>query len=217
MSRAKVIYTDEHPYHITARSINQEWFDVPMDYCFGVFINVMQESIKRHDIRLHAFVLMSNHFHMIVSTPQKNIGNFLCFFMTATSKAIAKKSERINHIYGGRNHKSLIMTSEYYAHCLKYIFRNPLKANICTKVEDYKWSTASNINNKMQNLITPIISGHDEYIPIETNKALEWYNETIPQELESVLQKAMKRATFEAKTSRSTKKKLNLNQWLYDK
>ena len=80
MGRSKVIYTDAHPYHVTARSNNRDWFDVPLDYIFGIYINVLEECIKRFNIRVHAFVLMNNHFHMIVSTPDKNIGDFLKYF-----------------------------------------------------------------------------------------------------------------------------------------
>lgn len=216
MGRPQVIYTDEHPYHVIARLNNRESFNVSMDYCFGIYINVLEECIKRYKIQLHAFVLMNNHFHMIVSTPQKNIGQFLKYFMTKTSKAIAKKSQRINHIYGGRNHKSLILTAEYYAHCLKYVLRNPVKAGLCDKVEDYKWTTISKHKNKMQKLITPISTGHDEFIPLKELDALKWFNEPSPKELEELLQKAMCKKIMEVKTSQSTKKKVDLSQWLYD-
>lgn len=216
MSRSRVIYTDEHPYHVTARSNNKDWFDVPMDYCFGVYKNVLEESIRKFEIKLHAFVLMNNHFHMIVSTPKKNISEFLKYFMTQTSKAISRKSNRINHIYGGRNHKSVIITPEYYAHCLKYVLRNPVSAGICMKVEDYRWSTASKVKNKMQTLLSPVETGHDEYIPDNQNDALEWFNESVPRELEDVLKKAMRHTIFEAKSSQKTKKRVDLNRWLYD-
>ncbi len=216
MSRQRVIYTDEHPYHVTARSNNRDWFDVPMDYCFGIYVNVIEECIKRFNINLHAFVLMNNHFHMIVSTPESNISSFLKYFMTQTSKGIAKKSKRINHIYGGRNHKTLILKSVYYALCLKYVFRNPVKAGICQKVEDYRWSTISKHNNKMQGLLRPITTGHDKYVPEVGTVALSWFNESVPRELEEVLSSAMKRSIFETKTSQRTKKKINLHQWLCD-
>lgn len=214
MSRSRVIYSDFHPYHVTARTNNREQFDVPMCYCFGIYNNVLEECIKRFNINLHAFVLMSNHFHMIITTPEKNIGEFLKYFMTQTSKAIAKKNNRINHIYGGRNYKCLISTAEYYAHCLRYVYQNPIKAGLCEGVDDYQWSTISNIPNKMQQLITLPKNGHDAYIPIDKPKLIDWLNESLSCEVNEVIRYAMKRPSFEPKACKTTRKYLNLNQWL---
>ena len=80
MGRPRVIHSSEHPYHITARCINREWFDVPMDYVFGIYINLFKESIATFGVELHAFVLMQNHFHMVLSTPMDNVSEFLRLF-----------------------------------------------------------------------------------------------------------------------------------------
>ncbi|MCB9085227.1 MAG: transposase [Bdellovibrionaceae bacterium] len=210
MSRKSVIYTCDHPYHVSARFNNREWLEIPMSYAFGIYGNILSESIDRYHIHLHAFVLMNNHFHMIVSTPESNIGNFLKYFMTKTSKGIANRSQRINHIYGGRNHKSLIDNSVYYAHCLKYVLRNPVKAGVCTKVEDYPWSSISKKGNKICRLITPLSLGHEEHLPTSTKERISWFNVPPPAEVDRVISQACKRSIFKPKTDHLTKKHPNL-------
>ena len=217
MGRPRVVYSERDPYHIVARSNNKDWFDVPMDYLFGVYINVLKHCIQEHNVQLHAFVLMSNHFHMMLSTPNKNIDKFLRYFMTETSKGIGKKSSRINHIYGGRNHKNIILTAESYAFCLKYLYRNPVKANICERVENYPWSTISKKPNKMTALIQSPSYGHDAELPPGLADRINWFNYQSPNELDRAIEMAMKRNTLEVKLNSKTRKKINLTQYLYKK
>lgn len=216
MARKPVIYTNEHPYHVTARSNNRDWFDVPMDYCFAIFAITLKACKVMYGIRLHAFVLMNNHFHMIVSTPNENIGEFLKYFMSRTSRGISKKSSRINHIYGARNHKSLITTSEYYAHCMKYVYRNPVKAGMCNLVEEYPWSTIYKNKGKMHELVEPITLGHAGQLPGCSADRLGWYNQGYEIEVDEVIRSGLKRSVFQPKPSQKTKKRIDLKSLLVD-
>jgi putative transposase len=206
MGRKPVIVCSKNPYHVTARTNNKDWFDIEMAYTYGIFYNTLKECKKRFNVDLHAFVLMNNHFHMLVSTPKANISSFLQYFMTQTSKAISAKSNRINKVYGGRNYKSLITSSQGYARCLKYIYLNPVRANICIKAEDYKWSTISNENIKMQQLCTQPKNGHDSLLPSSRVELIEWLNEGFSKQETDILRRASKRAEFEIKATGSYRK-----------
>lgn len=73
MPRARAILQSEFPYHVTARCINREWFNVPMDKVWKIFCEELTRSHDVHNLQIHSFVLMSNHFHLIASTPEANI------------------------------------------------------------------------------------------------------------------------------------------------
>ncbi|MEZ4873080.1 MAG: hypothetical protein R2827_12745 [Bdellovibrionales bacterium] len=105
----------------------------------------------------------------------------------------------------GRNHKSLITTSEYYAHCLKYVYRNPVKAKICELAENYKWSTLSQHNSKMIQLVSPITTGHQEHLPDNKTELLQWINTPLPNEIDAALSLASKKPIFSIKTQQHTK------------
>lgn len=205
MPRKIVELSSEHPYHVTARFINREWFDVPMGYAFAIFADVLSKTKERYGIRVHAFVLMSNHFHLVISVPNLNLGLALRYFMTETFRGIRFKSVRINHIYGGRNNKTIIKTPEYYAHCLKYVYRNPVDAKIVEKVEDYNWSSISNRKNKIYSLISEIETGHDEYLPKDPAQRLNWFNEPYDEKVKRQIFLALKRTDFHFKPTQSTK------------
>lgn len=109
MGRKIVQLSSLHPYHVTARTNNQDWFDVNMDYVFGIFTNVSTESIKRYNILFHSFVLMDNHFHMIVSTPDtledfsvddggRAVRDFTWFFLSGLRSALWIRSLRLIRI-----------------------------------------------------------------------------------------------------------------------
>lgn len=151
---------------------------------------------------------------MILETPRANIGDFLGYFMTKSSKEIGKRSSRINHIYGGRNYKNLVMCPYYYAHCFKYIARNPVKAGVVDSVAEYPWSTLYP-SSSMANLVSLPLNGHDEFLPSDKLELIDWLDEPTPKELEVLCDNAMKRPVFEFKPCRKTQKRWVLKDGLY--
>ncbi len=93
------------------------------------------------NLRVHAFVLMNNHFHLIVRTPDGNLSDAMRYFMRETSREITFVSGRINQTYGSRFHRSLLHSPLYYLHAYKYLYRNPVEAGLCELVEEYKFSS----------------------------------------------------------------------------
>lgn len=91
---------------------------------------------------VHAFVLMSNHYHLIVSTHEEHdLGIVMCDFQKSVSKAVNRISERTNHVFGGAYKGSLITNPVHYANVLKYVLRNPVAAGICSRSLNYPYST----------------------------------------------------------------------------
>lgn len=211
MPRKPIILTDEHPYHVTGRSNNRDWFDLPLENCFDVFVNIIAKVIEKYEFKFHAFVLMDNHFHMIVSTPKSNLSGGMRYFMTETARGIRVRSLRVNHVYGGRYRASLITSSIYYANVIKYVYRNPVRANLVTFVEDYQWSSISNNNSGLRELVTPIETFHEDYLPQEKIQQLTWYNECFQKNTDDRIRKALRKSTFEIKPDRNTRKKIELD------
>lgn len=91
-------------------------------------------------VRIHAFVLMTNHFHLIARAPEGNISEAMSYFLRETSREITKATDRINQTYGGRFHRSLLSSPLYYQHAYKYLYRNPVEAGLSSTVEEYPFS-----------------------------------------------------------------------------
>lgn len=94
-----------------------------------------------YKLKIGAFVLMNNHFHLLVLTPEEDIDRVMYFFMKDVTLRIQKKTGRINKIFGGRYKGCIIEHHNYLMNVYKYIYRNPVAAGMTTRAEDYEFST----------------------------------------------------------------------------
>ncbi len=188
----------DHPYHVTARCNNKEHFPIPIYDVWSVISAELSEAVKRFGCGIHAFVLMPNHFHLLISTPKSDLGVVMQYFMLAITKRINAISGRSGRIFGSRYHASLIDHDHYYDCALKYVYRNPVKARLSESVQSYPFSTIVFICKKRFSEI-PMIppQGHLELIP-DGNKDdfLEWLNLPFPNEQESMIKKGFKKTRF---------------------
>ena len=95
------------------------------------------------------------------------------------------------------------MTSEHFAHTLKYVYRNPVKAGVTQLVEDYPWSSIAQPRPPMAAEMEPVETGHDEYLP-QGDQLLKWLNEHYTEEQERLLSRALHRPVFGVKPDRSS-------------
>lgn len=145
MPRKKVPISPKDPYHITARCINRDWFLVKLPTVWDVMSDYLFLCHYLFKLNIHSFVLMPNHFHLLVTAPEGNLSQFLLYFMRETSREITRLSGRINQTYGTRNHKCLIKNYRYYMNCYKYVYQNPIRANLSSTVEAYPYSTLAGL------------------------------------------------------------------------
>lgn len=202
MPRKLVETSDFYPYHIFARSNNKDWFALNLDTVFSIYCEVLNKTIKNYNFEVHSFVLMSNHFHMMMSTPDANVSEGMRYFMTETSRKIARESKRINRIYGARYGSCIIKSSEHYYYAYKYVYRNPVEAKLCMKVENYKWST---IHSRQINL-SKNKNGFDEYIAVDKDTYLYWLNEKFEESLSRGVKRALSKKEFKFTKDQKTGK-----------
>jgi putative transposase len=210
MPRKNIIRTEVNPYHINARSNNQDWFIPSMDLCYYIFIEVINKTREKYRFQFHHFVLMNNHFHMIVSTPDANIDRGMRYFMTEVSRRIARSSNRINKIFGQRYHWTLIEDSVQYAHAVKYLYQNPLEAKIETRIELYRYSSLT----RTQNAFSENKNGFNEFLPTKLDELLDWINEPYPAHIKECIKQAMKKPIFKLSKSRNNNQKVDLKKYL---
>lgn len=205
MGRAKAILQSEFPYNIGARCINREWFSLPMKKVWDIYCEELNKTIDEKKLIVHSFVLMSNHFHLIASTPLANISECMQQLMTRTSHRLTREGNRINETYAGRHHKCILHDSSYYMNAYKYNYRNPVTAGICKKVEDYPFSTLRGLLDSSE-LKIPI--SKDQIFYNNPCITLKWLNTTPhPDKLEAV-RYGLKRSYFKPKKSRKDGKPL---------
>ena len=206
MARKNTVLQNIYPYGVTARSNNQDWFAIPLDECWDIFEEVIELTAKKYGIRTHAFVLMSNHFHWLISTPEANLGFAMRYFMTESSRRLARASGRINKIYGARYKATLLQEPPYYANTYRYFYQNPLRAGICSDVDHYRWSTRA----QRSRVEISACEALEEYIPRDKRQLAAWLNRIPEGPYQLLMRSALRRAEF--RYPRHPKTKLALDE-----
>lgn len=164
-------------------------------------------------IRIHAFVLMSNHFHLLVTPTNGQLSDALLYFMRETSREVTRRSGRINQTYGTRNHKTLIGSHLYFLNTYKYIYQNPIRAGVCERVEQYPYSTIHGLCG-FRKLIIPIAE-NILFNPLLDDGAIRWLNRRPTMECEDEIARALRRNEFKLSRSKTTGEKSRLETELF--
>ena len=204
MSRKILIRTNLYPYHVTSRTINKDWFDIPLSEVWNMSLFCLKQANKKYPIELISFVLMSNHYHLLLKTPDSNLDKFMYEFNKHLAQIILKRSERISRIFGDRYKWCLIKNQSYLYNCYRYIYQNPMRANLVKECQSYPYSTLNYItqNKNFPLRIIDPFGFKDEY-------ALYWINQKFNSEEVMAIRSAFKKTTLEKIMIRSTRKLLN--------
>jgi putative transposase len=112
------------------------------DTDYQVFIALLRRSIRQQPVALHAYVLMPNHFHLLV-TPET--ADALARLMKALDGTYVlyynRQHQRIGTLWNGRYRGILIEDERYWLTCLRYIEQNPVRAGIVRQPDGYRWSS----------------------------------------------------------------------------
>lgn len=148
-----------------------------------------------YGLRIHAFTLMSNHFHLIVRAPEGNLSSAMRFFMAESGRDLRLLSDRINVTYGSRFHRSLLTDPLYYLHAYKYVYRNPVEAGLCQRVEDYPFSTLKGLIGCAP-IAVPILDDLNWTTAESKLETLKWLNTRPDKECWGEVQNALKKGVF---------------------
>lgn len=139
MAKKRLLRTNVFPYHVYARSNNREHFPLNLFSFWELLVETAMKTSDSYQLNFHALVLMPNHFHAIVSTPDGNLDAGMQYLLREMSKKVNFITERMNHLWGGRYKWSSIQSEYYYETVYRYVYQNPLRAGICSNVEIYPY------------------------------------------------------------------------------
>lgn len=146
------------------------------------------------DLQIFSFVLMSNHFHMLVKSPKGNLSDAMGYLKRETGRVLSLETGRTNQIWGGRFHRCEITHNHHYFNVYKYIFRNPVAKNLCEKVEEYPYSTLNGTLG-FGKLFIPTEADATLFWSVE--ETLEWLNRPTSQENLDAIRTALRYQTFQ--------------------
>jgi len=143
MARLPRIYVKNQPQHIIQRGNNRERIFVDkQDYLF--YLKCLQDAVKTHKLNIHAYVLMTNHIHLLASPQQENsIGKVMQSIGRRYVQYFNYRYERTGTLWEGRYKATLIDSEQYLLICMRYIELNPVRANMVSHPKEYPWSSYS--------------------------------------------------------------------------
>lgn len=144
-------------------------------------------------VKVIAFVLMDNHFHLIIHTPNSNLDSAMRWFMRETSRSITRFGGRINQTYSGRYFRSILNSDLYFRHAYKYVYLNPVRASLVNSPVDYRFSSLPYVLG-LHELQFPV---HDELLMTDTEETLSWLHKLPSPTNWLSVQKALRRRTFQ--------------------
>jgi putative transposase len=157
MARLARIDASGYPHHVIQRGNNRQaiFVDV-LDY--EAYLRLLQEVATAHSIGVHAYVLMTNHVHLLV-TPEQDGG--LSRFMQALGRRYVRRFNDRHHrtgtLWEGRFRSTVIADPRYLLACMRYIELNPVRAGLSAAPADYRWSSnAHHVGRR----IDPLIKDH---------------------------------------------------------
>ena len=127
-------------YHVTSRGNERK--DVFKDRRDRVkFLEYFDSATQRYDAVIHAFCLMSNHYHLLIETPSGNLPQIMQHINGAYTTYFNVKHNRSGHLFQGR-YKAILVEIDAYANELsRYIHLNPVRAEMVKTPEEYAWSS----------------------------------------------------------------------------
>lgn len=141
MSRSPRLNQPGIPQHVVQRGNNrQPCFQGHSNYLH--FLEDLKSETSKSGCELHAYVLMTNHFHLLV-TPSEGDGvsRLLMGLGRKYVQYYNQMHERTGTLWGGRFRSSAVLSPEYCLACYRYIEMNPVRARLVTHPGNYLWSS----------------------------------------------------------------------------
>jgi putative transposase len=156
MARLPRLTVPGYPHHIIQRGNNrQPIFASTPDY--ETLLSLLDEHARAQKVALHAYVLMSNHFHLL-ATPETAEG--IPQMMQAVGRRYVRyfnqRQARTGTLWEGRYKSTLIQAERYLLACMAYIDLNPVRAGMVADPSQYPWSSHAHYTGRATDkLLTP--------------------------------------------------------------
>ena len=156
MSRLPRIHIPGIPLHIVQRgNFRHRTFFEDEDY--RTYLRLLARFSQRYETRIHAYVLMSNHVHLLVTSSHAGgISATMQHLASTYSRQVNERLERKGSLWEGRFLSSPVESDFYCLACYRYIELNPVRAGIVAAPEEYHWSSYhENVGRHAWKIVVP--------------------------------------------------------------
>ncbi len=182
------------PWHIIHRGNNRgPCFFARSDYSY--YLGTLAEQAQKFDCLVHAYVLMTNHIHLLITPARQESAALLMKNLAQRyTQFINRRDSRTGALWEGRFKSCLAQDEAYVLTCYRYIELNPVRAGMVEHPASYYWSSYGvNGDGKSSSLITP----HADYLALGANQdeRLEQYRRSFSNLISDSELQSIRRAT----------------------
>ena len=127
-------------YHIINRGVERRAIFLE-DEDYKKFLEFIKEMLKKFNITLHAYCLMTNHYHLLLQTHKENISKAIQYLHSYYSIYFNKKHRRTGHLWQGRFLSYFLYDNQQSWIVAKYIERNPIEAKMVEDINHYQYQS----------------------------------------------------------------------------
>ena len=106
-----------------------------------MFLDTIGQMADNYDVDIFAYVLMSNHYHLLLRTNQANLSKSMQWLALTYTRRFNNRHFRSGHLFQGRFKSIIVQNDGYLMRLSCYVHRNPLRAGIITRLAEYPWSS----------------------------------------------------------------------------
>lgn len=127
-------------YHLGTRGVDKQpiFLDVGDRWRF---LSLLDEVTARYGWRVHAYCLMTNHFHLVADTPRANVSRAMQYLNSRYVESFNAKHGREGHLVERRFWSDLILTEARAVATSRYVVLNPVRAGLCDHPAEWPWSS----------------------------------------------------------------------------
>lgn len=127
-------------YHVFARGNRREPIYLD-DQDFAGFVNLLGEVCARFNWVVHAYCLMTNHYHLLVETPDANLSRGMRQLNGEYTQRFNRRHQRVGHVFQGRYKAIIVQRGEYLLELTRYVVLNPVRARMVSDAGEWAWSS----------------------------------------------------------------------------
>lgn len=105
------------------------------------YLRMLGRTVLEWRWRCLAFCLMSNHLHLLIETPEPNLGDGMQQLHGTYARAFNDRHDRTGHLFQGRYGSKTIRTDHQLCAVVRYLALNPVAAGLCSAPERWAWSS----------------------------------------------------------------------------
>lgn len=128
-------------YHVIVQGINKKYIFNKSDL-INKYIQIIIDKKEKSNITILAYCIMNNHAHFLIfSEKVEYLSKFMQRVNTTYSQFYNKTHKRVGYVFRDRYYSQDILNQQHLYSCIKYIHNNPVKANLCKTMNEYKYSS----------------------------------------------------------------------------